>query len=139
VSGYGAQIRLTDSASDGEDPAALVVSHHLAERAEICAEVLSGGHLLHLAVAGCLFNDILREARARGIEVTDLRVSADGGFGGDPMVSTGITYEVQIAGDAPDAALHRLVADCEAVAAIPHTLRAGAQVAAGSIRVGGAS
>jgi uncharacterized OsmC-like protein len=135
VAGFDAQIRLTDPGSDGEDPAALVVAHHLADRAEIRAEVLSGGHLLHLAVAGCLFNDILREARARGISVTDLRVAADGDFGGDPMISTGITYEVEIAGEAPEADLRRLVADCEAPAAIPQTLRAGTTVGAGSIQV----
>jgi uncharacterized OsmC-like protein len=135
MSGFDAQIRLTDPGSDGEDPAGLVVAHHLADRAEIQAEVLSGGHLLHLAVAGCLFNDILREARARGISVTELRVSADGDFGGDPVVSTGITYEVEIAGEAPEADLRRLVADCEAPAAIPQTLRAGTTVDPGSIQV----
>jgi putative redox protein len=135
MSGFDAQIRLTDPGSDGEDPAGLVVAHHLADRAEIQAEVLSGGHLLHLAVAGCLFNDILREARARGISVTDLRVSADGDFRGEPMISTGITYEVEIAGEAPEADLRRLVADCEAPAAIPQTLRAGTTVDSGSIQV----
>ena len=67
MAGFEAQIGLTDPASDGADPAALVVAHHVADRAEIRAEALSGGHLLHLAVAGCLFNDILREARAREI------------------------------------------------------------------------
>jgi putative redox protein len=139
AAGFDAEIRLADPGSASGDPAALVVAHHIADRAEIRAEALSGGHLLHLAVAGCLFNDILREARARGIPVTDLRVSADGDFDGDPMISTGITYEVEIAGDAPEADLRRLVADCEAPAAIPHALRAGTTVDAGSIRVRGAS
>ena len=137
--GYDAQIRLTDPGAEGADPSALVVAHHIADRAEISAEVLSGGHLLHLAVAGCVFNDILREARARGMRVTDLRVAAGGGFGGDPMTSTGIAYEVEIAGDAPEAALRRLVADCEADATIPQTLRTGTRVGAGSIQVRGAS
>jgi putative redox protein len=135
VAGYEAQIRLTDAVPGGEDPDALVVAHHVADRAEIRMATFSGGHLLHLAVAGCLFNDILREARARGIPVSDLRVAADGGFAGDPMSSTGITYEVELAGDAPDADLRRLVADCEAVAAIPHALRAGTSVGAGTMRV----
>ena len=66
MAGYDAQIRLTDPGAEGADPSALVVAHHIADRAEISAEVLSGGHLLHLAVAGCLFNDILREARRAG-------------------------------------------------------------------------
>jgi uncharacterized OsmC-like protein len=47
-------------------------------------ETLTGGHLLHLAVAGCLFNDILRVAAERGITVNQLKVSAYGDFGGEP-------------------------------------------------------
>jgi hypothetical protein len=54
-----------------------------------------------LAVAGCLFNDILRDAKARRLSPTDLRISAGGGFEGDPLHSTGVTYEIEIAGDAP--------------------------------------
>jgi hypothetical protein len=46
---------------------------------------------------------------------------------------------VEIAGDAPEAALRRLVADCEADATIPQTLRTGTKVGAGSIQVRGAS
>ena len=47
-------------------------------------ETLTGGHLLHLAVAGCLFNDILRVAAERGITVNEIEVSADGDFDGEP-------------------------------------------------------
>ena len=52
-------------------------------------------------MAGCLFNDILRDAKARRLSPTDLRISAGGGFEGDPLHSTGVTYEIEIAGDAP--------------------------------------
>jgi OsmC-like protein len=92
---------------------------------------------MHLAVAGCLFNDILR-ARARGIEVDELRVSADGGFEGDRLASTGITYEVDLAADCPDEVLRALVAECEAKAAIPYTLREGTSVEASSVTIKGA-
>jgi uncharacterized OsmC-like protein len=135
VSDFDVEIRLADPSSEGVDPEQLVVAHHVADRAEIRAEVLSGGHLLHLAVAGCFFNDILRAAATRGIAVTDLRVSADGGFEGDPLASTGIAYSIEIAGDAPEDDLRRLVADCEAAAAIPITLRRGTPVRVDSVSV----
>jgi uncharacterized OsmC-like protein len=39
----------------------------------------TGGHLLHLAVAGCVLNDVYREAAALGIELAGVRVTAAGG------------------------------------------------------------
>jgi uncharacterized OsmC-like protein len=50
----------------------------------------SGGELLHLAVAGCVSNDLFREAARRGTELIRVVVTADGGYGGEPAVSTGI-------------------------------------------------
>jgi hypothetical protein len=44
------------------------------------AESLPGGHLLHLAVAPCMFNDLHYLAAERGIQLTD-RVAAGGRFG----------------------------------------------------------
>jgi hypothetical protein len=46
-----------------------------------------------------------------------------------------VSYSIDLAGDAPEDDLRRLVADCEAVATIPHTLTQGAEVEAGPIRV----
>jgi putative redox protein len=132
---FEVRIGLGDPSTDGVDPERFTVTHHLTDRAEIRAEVLSGGHLLHLAVAGCLFNDILREAKSRGITVADLRISAEGDFGGEPLKSTGITYSIDLEGGAAEDDLRRLVADCEAGGAIPHTLRQGAEVQAAAIRV----
>jgi uncharacterized OsmC-like protein len=134
VAGFDVQIRLSDPTSPGVDPGKLVVEHHLTDRAEVRAEVLSGGHLLHLAVAGCLFNDILREAEARGIEVTDLQISAEGDFKGDPLASTGITYAIDLAGSASEAELRELAAECAEKGAIPRTLERGTDVRATAIR-----
>ena len=39
----------------------------------------TGGHLLHLAAAGCVLNDLYREAAALGIELTGARVTTAGG------------------------------------------------------------
>ena len=126
-------------AGSGADPNGLVVQHHLTDRVRLEAKALSGGHLLHLAVAGCFFNDILRAAAARNLEITDLRVEAGGGFEGEPLLSTGISYSIEIAGDASEEELRNLVNDVEAAAAIPLTLRLGVSVEPGEISVRGAS
>jgi uncharacterized OsmC-like protein len=36
----------------------------------------TGGHLLHLAAAGCVLNDVYREAATLGIELQGVRVTA---------------------------------------------------------------
>jgi uncharacterized OsmC-like protein len=135
VAGFEVDIRLGDPSAPAADPANLVVAHHVADRAQVRAEVLSGGHLLHLAVAGCLFNDILREAEARGIELTDLQISADGDFQADPLTSTGITYSIDLAGSASEDELRELAAGCAERGAIPQTLERGTEVRPTAIRV----
>ncbi len=59
------------------------------------------GHLLHLAAAGCVLNDVYREAAALEIELTGVRVTAAGGFDTATWQSTGIDYSVEISCDAP--------------------------------------
>jgi len=88
----------------------------------------NGGELLHLAVAGCVSNDLFREAAARGIVLTRVVVRAGGDFAGDPAVSTGVSYSVELEGDADDAALGELVALVDRIAEIPNSLRAGTPV-----------
>jgi uncharacterized OsmC-like protein len=111
----------------------LVVGHHVAGRAAIDIEAWSGGHLLHLAIAGCLFNDILREAPARGISIDHLAVSADGGF--DERGSTGVRYQILVRSRADRTEIERLVADMEADATIPAALRSGAPVERAELRI----
>jgi uncharacterized OsmC-like protein len=79
----------------------VVLRHHRTDGIQIDAQPLSGGHLLHLAVAGCIFNDLYLLAADRGIRLTDVRVSAAGDFEGEePTVSKGVTYQVSISGEA---------------------------------------
>ncbi len=136
---FEAEIRLADPDADGADPDGLILRHHLTDRAQLEAEVLSGGHLLHLAVAGCYFNDILRAAAARDITISDLRISADGDFEGDPLLSTGIRYSIEIDGEAPEEELRKLVRDVEGKAAIPLTLQKGVSVEPATLTVRGGS
>ncbi|HEY2288280.1 MAG TPA: OsmC family protein [Streptosporangiaceae bacterium] len=88
----------------------------------------SGGELLHLAVAGCVSNDLFREAAGRGIELTRVVITADGGYGGDPVTSTGITYSVEVEGRAAADDLQALVRYVDEIAEIPNSLRRGTPV-----------
>jgi uncharacterized OsmC-like protein len=88
----------------------------------------NGGQLLNLAVAGCVSNDLHREAARRGIRLDHVRIVADSDYTGDPATSTTIEYEVEIAGDASDDALAELVAYVDEIAEIPNSLRRGTQV-----------
>lgn len=97
----------------------------------------NGGQLLYLAVAGCVSNDLFREARSRGIELTSVRVAVEGDFTGDPQVSTPIGYAVEIAGDASDDDLRALVHEVDAIAEIPNSLRGGTPVRLGEVTVSG--
>ena len=122
---------VSDAASD--PGGGLVVEHHRTPRAALQVEMWSGGHLLHLAVAGCLFNDLLREAPNRGITVDHLSVTADGDF--DANGSSGIRYAIEIRSSADRPAIERLVADIEAGAIIPKGLRAGIAVEPVQVRI----
>jgi uncharacterized OsmC-like protein len=97
----------------------------------------NGGELLHLAVAGCVSNDLFREARTLGIRLTRVAITASGEFTGSPPVSGGIGYSVEVWGDAPDAALRELVARVDSIAEIPNSLRQGTAVTLSDARVHG--
>lgn len=95
----------------------------------------NGGQLLYLAIAGCVSNDLFREAQARGIRLESVRVTVDGDFDGTPATSTPISYAVQIAGDADADGLEQLVRQVDQIAEIPNSLRQGTPVQLGRINV----
>jgi uncharacterized OsmC-like protein len=88
----------------------------------------TGGHLFHLAAAGCVLNDLYREAAALGLELNGARVSAGGGFDSATWKSTGISYRVEVSSDAPSDELAHLLEIVDKVAEIPRAIRAGATV-----------
>lgn len=136
---YDVQIRSVpkDRATDRAMPLPeVVLRHHRAPGVQIDAQPLSGGHLLHLAVAGCMFNDLYHLATERGIRLTDVRVSAAGGFEGEaPTVSTGITYQVSLSGEASEEQLRRLVSEADKMASIPDVLRRGTAVSLTEVKI----
>ena len=88
----------------------------------------SGGQLLNLAVAGCISNDLFREAARRGIRLDHVRVVAESDYTGSPATSTPIEYQVELSGDATQEALADLVAYVDAIAEIPNSIRRGTEV-----------
>jgi hypothetical protein len=88
----------------------------------------TGAHLLHLAAAGCVLNDLYREAEGLGVRLDGARVSAFGRFDPDTWASTGIGYRVEVDSAAPVQELAALVEKVDAVAEIPRAIRSGASV-----------
>ena len=88
----------------------------------------NGGQLLNLAVAGCISNDLFREAAKRDITLSRVVVTADSDYSGDPAVSTAIEYTVEVDGDADQEVLDELVAHVDAIAEIPASIRNGTPV-----------
>jgi len=73
-------------------------------------------------------------ARALGLSLTRVAVSARGPFEGTPSVSAGIEA-VEVWGEAPEQALRELVARVDAIAEIPNSLRRGTAVRLSGARV----
>jgi uncharacterized OsmC-like protein len=88
----------------------------------------TGAHLLHLAAAGCVLNDLYREAVQAGIELDGALVTAHGDFDQQTWRSTGITYQVELDSPASPQDQERLVRIVDDVAEIPKALRLGAEV-----------
>ena len=81
----------------------------------------TGAHLLHLAVAGCVLNDVYREAERLGVDIAGVRVNAQGGFD-EAWASTGIEYSVALDSSLPPADVARLLDAVEQVTEIPRAL-----------------
>ena len=88
----------------------------------------TGAHLLHLAAAGCVLNDVYREAGRLGTTIHGVRVTASGGFEPETWHSTGIGYAVDVDGPLPEHEKKALLGAVDAVAEIPRSIRAGAHV-----------
>lgn len=95
----------------------------------------NGAQLLYLAIAGCVSNDLFREARAAGLELDRVRIRVVGDFSGDPLISDDVEYHVEVAGDAPADRLRELTEHVDRIAEIPNSLRRGTAVRLGSVQV----
>lgn len=108
-------------------PEALRAPHRWTADGVTVEAPFTGAHLLHVAAAGCVLNDLYREAGPLGVDLRGVRVTARGGFD-DAWTSTGVAYAVELDTDAPADAVSRLLAVVDDVAEIPRAIRAGAPV-----------
>ena len=106
----------------------LVIEHHRTGAAEVSFAVPSGGHLLHLAIATCVFNDLHASARARGITLGRVQVRADGGFDEALTRSTGVELDIEAEGTGHLDELGALVQGVVENAVIVRIVRASAEV-----------
>ena len=88
----------------------------------------TGAHLFHLAAAGCVLNDVYREAHALGLAISGVRVVASGAFDSESWQSTGVRYSVEVDSSATKDEIAALLDRVDAVAEIPKTIRQGARV-----------
>lgn len=88
----------------------------------------TGAHLYHLSAAGCVLNDVYREAARLGVIVNGVRVRARGGFDSSTWASTGVWYDVEVDSDARETDVAHLIEVVDEVAEIPRTLRSGTTV-----------
>jgi len=102
--------------------------HHWTEEGVVVESAFTGGHLLHLSIAGCVLNDVYREAETLGIVVDGVRVAVRGDFDRETFHSTGVEYEVEVSSEAAGPDIERLLRVVDDVAEMPKTLRAAAQV-----------
>lgn len=97
----------------------------------------NGGQLLNLAVAGCVSNDLFREAARFGVALRRVRVTVRSDYAGEPPVSGPIDYDVELDGDGSPDSLAALVREVDRIAEIPNSLRDGTVVRLRGSRVNG--
>jgi uncharacterized OsmC-like protein len=90
----------------------------------------TGAHLLHVAVAGCVLNDLYREADRAGLAINGVRVTASGSFD-DDWHASGIEYAVALDSRLSDQQVEELISVVDEIAEIPRALRAGTTVVRG--------
>lgn len=104
--------------------------HQLAipAKAEGQGSAVNGGELLFLALATCYCNDLYREAKERGIEVTSVQVDVTGHFSGKGEPAKEIQYRAAVKANATQEEILDLMRHTDTVAEIHNTLRLGTTV-----------
>ncbi len=83
-----------------------------------------------------MFNDLYHLAAERGIRLTEMRVAASGGFDGEePTVSTGVTYQIAVAGEASEEQLRAPVSEVDRIASIPDVLRRATAISLSDVKI----
>ena len=109
-------------------PGAIDFPHRWTPEGVTVEAAFTGAHLLHLSTAGCVLNDLYREAQKLGVTLDGVRVTATGDYDRDNWHSTGVHYSVDLDTSADQGAIDELLAVVDVVAEIPRAIRAGAPV-----------
>ena len=89
---------------------------------------VNGGELLFLALATCYCNDIYREAKERGVQVSSVRVEVTGRFGGKGDPAEDIQYRAEITSTGSREEVLELMRYTDSVAEVHNTLRRASTV-----------
>ena len=108
-------------------PSAVAFAHRWTDEGVTVLAAFTGAHLLHAAVAGCVLNDLYREAQRLGLGLDGVRVTASGEFD-DGWGTTGISYCVELDTTASPEEVARLLAVVDEVAEVPRAIRRGGTV-----------
>jgi uncharacterized OsmC-like protein len=100
----------------------------IAPKADGFGSSVNGGELLFLALATCYCNDLYREGRKRGIEITRVEVEVSGEFGAEGAPAKDIRYRAAVDAKAERDAILDLMRHTDTVAEIQNTLRASSHV-----------
>jgi hypothetical protein len=135
---HTARVRLPPEGNEAASATShIVVRHHRTPRAEWSIDLATGGHVLHLALAQCVFNNVLRIAGDRGLLLTDLSVAADGDFTPEGTASTGIDCSIELGGDASRGDLISVAEAAFKESTVVAVLRRGGAVELTSVRASG--
>jgi organic hydroperoxide reductase OsmC/OhrA len=96
---------------------------------------VNGGELLFLALATCYCNDIYREAKERGLQVSAVEVEVTGNFGGKGEPAEDIRYRAALKSNASREEVVDLMRRTDSVAEIHNTLRRGTPAILSECRV----
>jgi hypothetical protein len=110
------------------NPAAVTFPHRWTDAGVTVEAPFTGAHLLHLAAAGCVLNDVYREAVALDIPIDGVRVVAEGDYDVDTWASTGIRYAVEVDSEVEAYRIRELLDRVDDVAEIPKAIRQGGEV-----------
>ncbi len=132
---HQAEIRFppTTEATSPSEPSSIVINRRMGQ-IEVSMELMSGGELFHLALGGCVFNNIFRLARERGVEITRASVRTEGDFD-EGGWSKGVSYDISLAGVASEQSLRELGHDASAQSAIAVAMQKEAPVSLADIHV----
>jgi hypothetical protein len=135
LGGHAARVRRHAVTGSAQPTTQIAVVHHRTPEVEWSIDSGTGGHMLHLALAQCVFNNLLRMAGDRGVTLGDVSVVADGGFDPQGTTSTGMECTIEVSGSAGDAELTALAEGAFLDSTVAAILRRGGPVELRAIRV----